>query len=301
MKLRRVAIIFNPKGGSARVNAAAELASCFAGKEVVATPTTAEPGSATMLAREARSRQADLVVAMGGDGTACQVAEGLMGSDVPMSVFPQGTGNLFARAFYPVPTAQQFAQMVDTGLPQPIDMIRLNYDDLTGRSHSRMFMVALGVGKLSDAVSQTSVTLKRWFGKLAYSVRVSAAALRPAAQQFTLTSRGVVRKEKAATIMVLNVLPPSMGFMSPGCSASDGMMDVGVIAATNPWQMLKLGVCALFSNPQWSGYYRRFRTPELVLECDEPVNPNIDGDPSHLTRKLQLAMVPGAVRMVLAA
>lgn len=302
MKLRRVSIVYNPKGGTARQDAAQLLADSLSRAKVTAVPTTPEPGSATRLARAACADGADLVVAMGGDGTACQVAEGLLGSNIPMAVYPQGTGNLFARAFFTTPTVDSFVMMMERGEPQPVDMIRLSYNDLDGREHNRMFMVALGVGKLSDAVSQTSVKLKRMFGKLAYAVRVGASGLRPDPKLFSLMVNGEGRGSfMASTIMVMNVLPPNMGFVSPGCCASDGLMDVGVLEVRNWWQMLKVGVCALFHNPEYSGHYFRFRAKELVIECSEPVNPNIDGDPSHLTRKLRLSMVPRAVQMVLSA
>lgn len=301
MKLRRIALVFNPKGGSARQNVARELAGSFSGVEVLATPTTAEPGSATVLTRNAVQSGVDAVIAMGGDGTACQVAEGLMGTDVPMSIFPQGTGNLFARAFFAGLAPASFASMILSGVPQPIDMIRLRYKDVSGQEHRRMFMVALGVGKLSDAVSFTSQRMKRTFGRAAYSVRVAAAGLNPKPQRFTLTAGDRLIQQRASTIMVLNVVPGQFSFMSPGCCASDGLMDVGVMTAGNCWQMTKLAVWSLLRMPERSGHYHRFRAPELTIESTEPVNPNIDGDPSHFTSKLHMSVVPSAVRMVLAA
>lgn len=303
MKPRKVVVVFNPKGGSARIRAASLLAKAFTagiGAVVEVKATTADPGSACVLAGKALVEGAELVIAMGGDGTACQVAEALVGTSVPMAIFPGGTGNLFARSFFAVPTADEFVNMIASGQPQPIDMIKLKYADLDGRQHDRYFMVALGVGKLSDAVSQTSTTLKRWFGKLAYTVRVAIAALRLNAPTYRLSFRGNSVRTRAASVMVLNVLPAHMAMMSRGCNASDGLMDVGVIGCSNLWQLIKVGFWALLGRPERSRCYRTIRSAELVLECDSPVNPNIDGDPSHLTHKLTMSVVPGAVRMILA-
>lgn len=300
MNPNRVAIVFNPKGGSARERAAANLAAAFGGISVTVKPTTPAPGSACQLAKRAVAEGADLVIAMGGDGTACQVAEGLLGTGIPMAIFPGGTGNLFVRSFYSVPTAEEFVDMIKTGQPQPVDMIKLSYTDVSGHAHDRFFMVALGVGKLSDAISMTSTKLKRWLGKLAYIIRVGWAALKPSAHNYELELRGTKVSKRAASVLVLNVLPAHMAMMSRGCNASDGLMDVGVVGCTNVWQILKLGFWTLLGRPERSRRYTTLRTSELKLRSDRPVNPNIDGDPSHLTSELSLKVVPGAVSIVLA-
>src|ERR1700691_2056785 len=48
-------------------------------------------------ARDAADRGADLVVAVGGDGTVRGCAEGLAGTPVPLAIVPLGTANLLAR------------------------------------------------------------------------------------------------------------------------------------------------------------------------------------------------------------
>ena len=39
---------------------------------------------------------ADLVLALGGDGTINEAANGLAGSDIPLAVLPAGTANVLA-------------------------------------------------------------------------------------------------------------------------------------------------------------------------------------------------------------
>ena len=57
---------------------------------------TRAAGHAGQLAQEAREAGVELVVAIGGDGTIGQVAEGLVGSSVRLGVIPVGTGNVWA-------------------------------------------------------------------------------------------------------------------------------------------------------------------------------------------------------------
>jgi len=64
--------------------------------EVEAVDTRA-PGDATSLSREATSGDYDLVVALGGDGTVNEAANGLLGSSIPLSCLPGGSANVFAK------------------------------------------------------------------------------------------------------------------------------------------------------------------------------------------------------------
>ena len=54
-------------------------------------------GDGEALARDAATAGADVVAAVGGDGTLNEVVNGLDGFDTPLGIVPLGTGNLLAR------------------------------------------------------------------------------------------------------------------------------------------------------------------------------------------------------------
>lgn len=58
---------------------------------------TERPGHASELAAEARDNHADIVVAVGGDGTVNEVARSLVHSDSALGILPCGSGNGLAR------------------------------------------------------------------------------------------------------------------------------------------------------------------------------------------------------------
>jgi diacylglycerol kinase (ATP) len=97
--MRRAALIYNPRSGRQRHARVLDtlLATLRSGGFDVEPVPTAFAGQATALAREL-GREAEAVFAFGGDGTAREVAAGLLGGRAALGVLPGGTANLLALA-----------------------------------------------------------------------------------------------------------------------------------------------------------------------------------------------------------
>ncbi|MFA6213222.1 MAG: diacylglycerol kinase family protein [Candidatus Obscuribacterales bacterium] len=312
MKLshNRLAVIFNPMGGSAKSGTIDKLqAACKArGIELVKLTTTADFGSAKRLSAKAVARgDIDAVIACGGDGTACQAAEGLFGSGVPLAVFPAGTGNLFARAFYASPDPERFVAMIVNGQAQPVDMVRLVSVDNVGMQQEQLFMVAAGFGKISDAISFATPRMKRIFGKLTYAVRMLSASLRPDSVRYKLTPllpdgqtdlQVKAVELHASALFALSAVPPSMLTLSRGCNASDGLLDLVAIKANNFGSLLQFSARMATGRPDKSVNYYRMRVAAVRIETSSPVTPNIDGDPGRSTKSMELYVLPKAVQII---
>jgi diacylglycerol kinase family enzyme len=101
---------------------------------------------ATDLTREAVGEGFDLVVAFGGDGTLNEAANGLAGSNLPLSVLPGGCTNVVCRMLG-IPTdvvdaTEHLLQLADDIEPRRIDL---------GRVNGRYFVFSSGVGLDADA------------------------------------------------------------------------------------------------------------------------------------------------------
>jgi diacylglycerol kinase family enzyme len=131
--------------------------------EVEAVDTEAAE-HAIEIGREARNGGYDIVVAFGGDGTLNEVANGLAGTDVPVSVLPGGSTNVVCRTLgIPndvVDATEHLIGLADDFNPRKIDL---------GRCNGRHFVFACGVGldatvvKRVEAHPRLKARARQWY------------------------------------------------------------------------------------------------------------------------------------------
>ena len=95
---RRLVAIYNPTsgGGHFRRDVPLIVESLAALGFTVEEAPTQRPGHATVLAAKAVEAGAEVVCAIGGDGTVNEVVNGMAGSRAPLAVIPTGTVNVLA-------------------------------------------------------------------------------------------------------------------------------------------------------------------------------------------------------------
>ena len=123
---------------------------------------TEYPGHATVLARRA-AQEADCtgVVSVGGDGTAFEVACGLMGTDAPLGVIPAGTGNDFVKTVGIPRKPMAALEKILSGAPRPVDV---------GSMNDRLFLNVCGTGFDVTVLDYTVEAKKYVRGILPYLV-----------------------------------------------------------------------------------------------------------------------------------
>ena len=108
---------------------------------------TPRQGHATELVREAAQEGYDVVVAFGGDGTVNEAANGLAGSDVPLTHLPGGATNVFAKMLgIPgeiVDATEHLLRIADDWQPRKVDV---------GRVNGRLFTFTAGFGLEASVV-----------------------------------------------------------------------------------------------------------------------------------------------------
>lgn len=231
--IRRVLLIANPASRRAGGLHAVAVAALGARGIEVDLRLTEHAGHA----REIAARDAagyDAVFALGGDGTAMEVAGGMADNPVPLGVLAGGTGNLLARALgIPLDVRRAVNALLD-GQVLACDLGRL--------AGGECFAVAAGVGIDARMVALTPRWLKRRLGVLAYWITAGRAAFgsvltRRGRFRVRLTVDGQVEEREAVMAMVANfgaVLDDLITF-GPGIRYDDGVLDAVVYSPGSLW------------------------------------------------------------------
>ena len=138
---KRMLIIVNPYATTVSDRLKNLVVYALQGRYDVEAVATEAQNHATEIGREAIDGGYDVVVAFGGDGTLNEVANGLAGTDIPVSVLPGGSTNVVARSLgIPndvVDATEHLLACADRFAPRKIDL---------GLANGRHFVFACGAG-----------------------------------------------------------------------------------------------------------------------------------------------------------
>jgi diacylglycerol kinase family enzyme len=138
---KRMLIIVNPYATTVSDRLKNLVVYALQGRYDVEAVSTEAQNHATEIGREARSGGYDIVVAFGGDGTLNEVANGLAGTEVPVSVLPGGSTNVVCRTLgIPndvVDATEHLLGLADDFRPRRIDL---------GIVNGRYFVFSCGMG-----------------------------------------------------------------------------------------------------------------------------------------------------------
>lgn len=175
--MTRVCVVVNPRSGGGRTarrlgEIERAVAAAFPSYEIRRTEAS---GHATALAREAADQGFDLVVAVGGDGTASEVVNGLVADGVrrregtAFGVVNAGTGGDLVKTLrMPRALDAAFAQLAARA-PRPIDLLRLRYRGPDGADHERICVNVTGWGLNGEVVRRANHSSKRWGGRITFA------------------------------------------------------------------------------------------------------------------------------------
>ena len=204
----RISLIVNP--AATRVGAALHQHVVDAltpfGLDTV-TPT-ARRGDGARLAAAAVDAGATLVIAMGGDGTANEVAGALAGTGVPLAIIPAGSTNVFARALgWPHPARVALPVLV-RALAQPTYReVRVGH--VTFGDTERVFCVNAGTGLDADVIH--AVEAHPWIKTRLRNLGVGATTL--------VTAARIARHSSSIAVSVDDAPPFEVTTLVAACGA----------------------------------------------------------------------------------
>jgi YegS/Rv2252/BmrU family lipid kinase len=236
--------IVNPAAGGGRCGARATQALerlRASGLEVQERRTHA-PGEASRIARDAYATGVRAFIAVGGDGTAYELVNGLLPEALTTSAaerpcvgfLPLGTGNSFLRDFGQGGTEAAIEALV-RGRRRSCDVLRLEHQ--RGALHA---INLLSAGFVADVATVANRRFKR-LGAVGYAVAVlsETAGLRPSALRIRLDDSEEWLEQPTTFVSFCNsrYTAGSM-MMAPEADTADGQLDVIIGKAMGRMQLL---------------------------------------------------------------
>lgn len=290
--MRRAALIYNPTSGRQRhaQTLDAIVANLRRGGFDVEPAPTAHPGQAEELSRErAKSGAFETVFAYGGDGTAREVAAGLLGTPVALGVLPGGTANLLALALG-LPRDPIAAAAVLGKVPaRPIDV---------GIAGETPFLMMASAGLDASVLATLDTRLKWRFGKPAI---VCHSVLHWWGYHYSPLEVIVDGERFEASFAAVSNIPFYGGpfRMAPDAQPDSGSLELIVFRGTGRMATLSFTLDLL----RWSAHTRRKdvivrRVQEVSIGGPEGVAAQIDGDLCQETLPIRVRLAEDKIRVL---
>lgn len=240
------------------------------------------------LGKAATEEGYDAVVAVGGDGTINELGSAIMGTDMPLGIIPEGSGNGLA-LYLGIPLNESAAiRRINRFETVQVD---------TGEINGRHFFNIAGLG-FDASVSDHFATenIRGPIGYLRSAVNV-LSNFKPST--YTLIIDGKKYQKEAFMISVAN--SPQYGnnaYIAPQASITDGILDVCVVQKF-PLYLLPKMVFHLFTkSADQSDYVEILPGKSIRIIRDEKGPVHVDGEPVEMGTTLDISIKHKSLKII---
>ncbi|MHB8572351.1 MAG: diacylglycerol/lipid kinase family protein [Candidatus Dormibacteria bacterium] len=297
-------LVVNPAsagGATARDWPALEAALGAAGLDFE-TRFTAGRGDATRICAEALGRGATTVVAVGGDGTLNEVANGFFRDGVPVApgarigLLPRGTGGDFRRTLNLPDDPRAVALLLASGSTRLIDCGRVSFLGPGGEPGERVFVNIADLG-IGGEVVQRVERLKWLGGRAGFQLASLLTLMGYRNRRVALEADGEAIDTVAQSVVVANCryFGGSME-VAPMADPSDGWLDLVILGDLGRLEsMRRMGSIYRgqhIGQPRVT--HRRVRA--LTVRCSERLLLDVDGEQPGMA-PASFTVMPSALRV----
>ncbi len=252
---------------------------------------TEAPWHAVELARQAVVDGVETVVAVGGDGTFCEVAEGMHQAEGgTLALIPRGTGNDTARTLgVPIPI-EEAAAMIAAGRTREVDLMEVD---------GHVVLNAIGIGLTGD-INRRAAKVKIVRGIAVYLVTAMVSLVRFSSPRITLETPDQ-RFDGEMTILAVHNGPTTGGGfnLTPAAVPDDGLLDATLVPGIGPLGRLPRLLAGMRGTLGRQRGTLELQAPWLELGFDEPLHIHLDGNPWVLEPpSARFELLPKALRVV---
>ena len=289
-EMKNIAFIVNPISGTKAKNRVAKLI-----RELLDTaqysPTvvvTEYAGHATQLAEQFALEGYYAVVAVGGDGTVNEVANGLVGTPTALGIIPNGSGNGFARHLDISTRMNRAVEMLNSSEPISVDYGMVNdkrFFSTCGVGFDALVAMQFNEGKSRGLKMYIQNTLQSLFNYKPESYRIVGDNIDVTTEAFLIAFANAGQWGYDANI-------------APKASVQDGLMDIAVVNKFPLSAAPKLALSLFTHNIDETSYMNTIRAKEVTLIRNQAGPMHIDGDPVEMPAELHLKMVPDGLKVL---
>lgn len=283
--------ILNPRAGlaAARALRALERHPRFRGIEV---RVTAARGDARAFAAEAAAAGHEVVLSIGGDGTANEAAWGLLGSETALGLVPMGSGNGLARTLgiplRPAPALDALSR----GVRRRMDV---------GMINGRPFLNVAGAGFDAQVGADFHAHGLRG-GRRGVMTYVRLSLVRTwsyRAEEWRLEAGEGRFEGRALVIAFVNGRQYGGGaVVAPGARLDDGLLDVVVIEDAPRLEIAWNATRLFLGGIEQFRRYRHLAARTAVLSSSGPFPHHRDGEPEGGSGRVEVTVQPLALAIL---
>ena len=248
---------------------------------------TQHRGHGIELARDASSNGFNQVVAVGGDGTSNEVAQGLIHTDVSMGIIPRGSGNGLARHLgIPLKPFDAITSLFES-TSLPIDAFTLN---------GKLSLNVSGIG--FDGHVTNLFGIKSTRGLFGYVTLTIQEFLKFREFEITIREGGKSTIHNAFIIAIANSSQyGNNARIAPAASVRDGLLHINIVKKV-PFYRLDFVYSFFNGDIQKSSFCDILETASVELKTKTPVAYHVDGEACGLTDTFVIELLPGALNML---
>lgn len=229
------------------------------------------------------------VMAVGGDGTIHEIAEGLVGRALPMMIWPAGTENLIAKHFGYRASPDRAIACITHGRPQSLDV---------GMAGNRSFLAVAGAGFDAEVVHRLVRTRDGHITHMAYTNPIWRTFWEHRFPCFRVYVENELAWTGPGMVFVGNIRRYSLGLrVVRDAVHDDGLLDMCIFPCRTRRQLVGHSLRTLARRQVDHGGVRYFRFKHARIESDVRVPLQLDGEAAGFL-PVDFSIRPGAIHLL---
>lgn len=212
------------------------------------------------------------ILIAGGDGTVDNVVNYIKNNDIdiPIAILPTGTANDFAKFINMPMEIEKACKQILNSKVKEIDL---------GKINDKYFVNVASMGLFTDVSQKTDINMKNTMGKLAYYLKGLEQIPNFKPLKFKVSSKENNFDGEIYLMLIFNGQTAGNMNFAYKASLDDGLLDVIIIKTSKPGDIIGLLFDMFKGNHlDKSSSLIYYKTDELIIESDEGIVTDIDGE-----------------------